>query len=141
MRPTVPLKEDPRSGCPAARAAVEGRAVVGNLQLAPARPVLRQKEIVQEVGAVGNHRQHTYHQQLRPKMTKKGPLSFLVVFDYRWQRPKTPAKPRKNGLVPGPWRKPLSPECSAAPQAPPWPRAQSPRTAQQERCRAARVIG
>ena len=38
------------------------------------------------------------------------------------------------------WRKP-SPECSAAPQAPPWPRAQSPRTAQQERCRAARVIG
>ena len=35
------------------RAAVGGRAVVGNLQLAPARPVLRQKEIVREVGGVG----------------------------------------------------------------------------------------
>ena len=29
-------------------------AVVGNLQLAPARPVLRQEEIVQEVGGVGH---------------------------------------------------------------------------------------
>ena len=41
-----------RSGCPAA--AAPGRAVVGHLQLAPARPVLRQEEIVREVGGVGH---------------------------------------------------------------------------------------
>ena len=39
---------------PQLRAAVGGRAVVGDLQLAPARPVLRQKEIVREVGGVGH---------------------------------------------------------------------------------------
>ena len=35
---------------PQLRAAVGGRAVVGHLQLAPARPVLRQEEVVREVG-------------------------------------------------------------------------------------------
>ena len=34
---------------PQLRAAIGGRAVVGDLQLAPARPVLRQEEIVREV--------------------------------------------------------------------------------------------
>ena len=56
MRPTVPLQEHPGALVaqqPQLRAAVGGRAVVGNLQLAPARPVLRQKEIVREVGGVG----------------------------------------------------------------------------------------
>ena len=52
VRPTVPLQEDPRALVaqqPQLRAAVGGRAVVGHLQLAPARPVLRQEEIVREV--------------------------------------------------------------------------------------------
>ena len=52
VRPAVPLQEDPRALVaqqPQLRAAVGGRAVVGHLQLAPARPVLRQEEIVQEV--------------------------------------------------------------------------------------------
>ena len=45
VRPAVPLQEDPRALVaqqPQLRAAVGGRAVVGHLQLAPARPVLRQ---------------------------------------------------------------------------------------------------
>ena len=57
VRPTVPLQEDPRALVaqqPQLRAAVWGRAVVGHLQLAPARPVLRQEEIVREVGGVGH---------------------------------------------------------------------------------------
>ena len=57
VRPTVPLQEDPRALVaqqPQLRAAVGGRAVVGHLQLAPARPVLRQEEIVREVGGVGH---------------------------------------------------------------------------------------
>ena len=52
MRPAVPLQEDPGALVaqqPQLRAAVGGRAVVGDLQLAPARPVLRQEEIVREV--------------------------------------------------------------------------------------------
>ena len=56
-RPAVPLQEDPRALVaqqPQLRAAVGGRAVVGHLQLAPARPVLRQEEIVREVGGVGH---------------------------------------------------------------------------------------
>ena len=51
VRPAVPLQEDPGALVaqqPQLRAAVGGRAVVGNLQLAPARPVLRQEEIVRE---------------------------------------------------------------------------------------------
>ena len=47
VRPAVPLQEDPRALVaqqPQLRAAVGGRAVVGHLQLAPARPVLRQEE-------------------------------------------------------------------------------------------------
>ena len=57
MRPAVSLQEDPRALVaqqPQLRAAVGGRAVVGHLQLAPARPVLRQEEIVREVGGVGH---------------------------------------------------------------------------------------
>ena len=57
VRPTVPLQEDPGALVaqqPQLRTAVGGRAVVGNLQLAPARPVLRQEEIVREVGGVGH---------------------------------------------------------------------------------------
>ena len=57
VRPAVPLQEDPRALValqPQLQAAVGGRAVVGHLQLAPARPVLRQEEIVQEVGGVGH---------------------------------------------------------------------------------------
>ena len=57
MRPAVPLQEDPGALVaqqPQLRAAVGGRAVVGDLQLAPARPVLRQEEIVREVGGVGH---------------------------------------------------------------------------------------
>ena len=57
VRPAVPLQEDPGALVaqqPQLRAAVGGRAVVGDLQLAPARPVLRQKEIVREVGGVGH---------------------------------------------------------------------------------------
>ena len=57
MRPAVPLQEDPGALVaqqPQLRAAVGGRAVVGNLQLDPARPVLRQEEIVREVGGVGH---------------------------------------------------------------------------------------
>ena len=56
MRPAVPLQEDPGAlvAQPQLRAAVGGRAVVGDLQLAPARPVLRQEEIVREVGGVGH---------------------------------------------------------------------------------------
>ena len=57
MRPAVPLQEDPDALVaqqPQLRAAVGGRAVVGHLQLAPARPVLRQEEIVREVGGVGH---------------------------------------------------------------------------------------
>ena len=52
VRPAVPLQEDPGALVaqqPQLRAAVGGRAVVGHLQLAPARPVLRQEEIVREV--------------------------------------------------------------------------------------------
>ena len=52
VRPTVPLQEDPRALVaqqPQLQAAVGGRAVVGHVQLAPARPVLRQEEIVREV--------------------------------------------------------------------------------------------
>ena len=55
MRPAIPLQEDPGAlVAPQLRAAVGGRAVVGDLQLAPARPVLRQEEIVREVGGVGH---------------------------------------------------------------------------------------
>ena len=57
MRPAVPLQEDPRALIaqqPQLRPAVGGRAVVGHLQLAPARPVLRQEEIVREVRGVGH---------------------------------------------------------------------------------------
>ena len=57
MRPAVPLQEDPGALVaqqPQLRPAVGGRAVVGDLQLAPARPVLRQEEIVREVGGVGH---------------------------------------------------------------------------------------
>ena len=57
VRPAVSLQEDPRALVaqqPQLRAAVGGRAVVGHLQLAPARPVLRQEEIVREVGGVGH---------------------------------------------------------------------------------------
>ena len=57
VRPTVPLQQDPGALVaqqPQLRTAVGGRAVVGNLQLAPARPVLRQEEIVREVGGVGH---------------------------------------------------------------------------------------
>ena len=57
VRPAVPLQEDPRALVaqqPQLRAAVGGRAVVGHLQLAPARPVLRQEEIVREVRGVGH---------------------------------------------------------------------------------------
>ena len=67
MRPTVPLQEDPRALVaqqPQLRAAVGGRAVVGDLQLAPARPVLRQEEIVREVGAVG-HDERVGREELR----------------------------------------------------------------------------
>ena len=46
-----PLKREPSNR---SWAAVGGRAVVGHLQLAPARPVLRQEEIVREVGGVGH---------------------------------------------------------------------------------------
>ena len=56
MRPAVPLQQDTRALVaqqPQLRAAVGGRAVVGHLQLAPARPVLRQEEIVREVWSVG----------------------------------------------------------------------------------------
>ena len=53
VRPAVPLQEDPPQQ-PQLRAAVGDRAVVGHLQLAPARPVLRQEEIVREVGGVGH---------------------------------------------------------------------------------------
>ena len=54
MRPAVPLQEDPGALVaqqPQLRPAVGGRAVVGDLQLAP---VLRQEEIVREVGGVGH---------------------------------------------------------------------------------------
>ena len=57
VRPAVPLQEDPGALVaqqPQLRPAVGGRAVVGNLQLAPARPVLRQEEIVREVRGVGH---------------------------------------------------------------------------------------
>ena len=57
VRPAVPLQEDPGALVaqqPQLRAAVGGRAVVGHLQLAPARPVLRQEEIVREVRGVGH---------------------------------------------------------------------------------------
>ena len=50
MRPAVPLQEDTCALVaqqPQLRAAVGGRAVVGHLQLAPARPVLRQEEILE----------------------------------------------------------------------------------------------
>ena len=49
---------------PQLRAAVGGRAVVGNLQLAPARPVLRQEEIVRQVGGVG-HGERVGREELR----------------------------------------------------------------------------
>ena len=49
---------------PQLRAAVGGRAVVGHLQLAPARPVLRQEEIVREVGGVG-HGERVGREELR----------------------------------------------------------------------------
>ena len=67
VRPAVPLQEDPRALVaqqPQLRAAVGGRAVVGNLQLAPARPVLRQEEIVREVGGVG-HGERVGREELR----------------------------------------------------------------------------
>ena len=57
VRPAVLLQEDPGALVtqqPQLRPAVGGRAVVGDLQLAPARPVLRQEEIVREVGGVGH---------------------------------------------------------------------------------------
>ena len=54
VRPAVPLPGALVAQQPQLRAAVGGRAVVGNLQLAPARPVLRQEEIVREVGGVGH---------------------------------------------------------------------------------------
>ena len=49
---------------PQLRAAVGRRAVVGHLQLAPARPVLRQEEIVREVGGVG-HGERVGREELR----------------------------------------------------------------------------
>ena len=67
MRPAVPLQEDPGALVaqePQLRAAVGGRAVVGDLQLAPARPVLRQEEIVREVGGVG-HDERVGREELR----------------------------------------------------------------------------
>ena len=67
VRPAVPLKEDTRALVaqqPQLRAAVGRRAVVGNLQLAPARPVLRQEEIVREVGGVG-HGERVGREELR----------------------------------------------------------------------------
>ena len=67
VRPAVPLQEDPRALVaqqPQLRAAVGGRAVVGHLQLAPARPVLRQEEIVREVGGVG-HGERVGREELR----------------------------------------------------------------------------
>ena len=67
VRPAVPLQEDPRALVaqqPQLRAAVGGRAVVGHLQLAPARPVLRQEEIVREVGGVG-HDERVGREELR----------------------------------------------------------------------------
>ena len=57
VRPAVPLQEDPRALVaqqPQLRAAVGRRAVVGDLHLAPAGPVLRQSEVVREVGGVGH---------------------------------------------------------------------------------------
>ena len=57
VRPAVSLQQNPRALVaqqPQLRAAVGGRAVVGHLQLAPARPVLRQEEIAREVGGVGH---------------------------------------------------------------------------------------
>ena len=66
VRPAVPLQEDPRALVaqqPQLRAAVGGRAVVGHLQLAPARPVL-QEEIVREVGGVG-HGERVGREELR----------------------------------------------------------------------------
>ena len=50
------------SGCPAA--AAPGRAVVGHLHLTPARPVLRQSEVVRKVGGVG-HGERVGRKQLR----------------------------------------------------------------------------
>ena len=67
VRPTVPIQEDPRALVaqqPQLRAAIGGRAVVGDLQLAPARPVLRQEEIVREVGGVG-HGERVGREELR----------------------------------------------------------------------------
>ena len=64
VRPAVPLQEDPRALVaqqPQLRATVGGRAVVGHLQLAPARPVLRKRsseksEVLVTVSGVGGHR-------------------------------------------------------------------------------------
>ena len=64
MRPAVPLQEDQRALVARQRAAVGCRAVVGHLHLAPARPVLRQSEVVREVGGVG-HRERVGRKQLR----------------------------------------------------------------------------
>ena len=73
---------------------------------------------------------------MRHKNDKKRPGAPLRIF---WCL-NNMQKHGKMDLFQAPWRKPPSPECSAAPQAPPWPRAQSPRAAQQERCRAARLL-
>ena len=67
VRPAVPFQEDPRALVaqqPQLRSAVGGRAVVGHLQLAPARPVLCQEEIVREVGGVG-HGERVGREELR----------------------------------------------------------------------------
>ena len=81
MRPTVPLQEDPRALVaqqPQLRAAVGGRAVVGHLQLAPARPVLRQEEIVREVGGVG-HGERVGGEELRRGDRARAPRTTLPV--------------------------------------------------------------
>ena len=67
VRPAVPLQEDPRALVaqqPQLRAAVGGRAVPGNLHLGLAGPVLRQREIVREVGGVG-HGERVGREELR----------------------------------------------------------------------------
>ena len=81
VRPAIPLQEDPGALVaqqPQLRAAVGGRAVVGDLQLAPARPVLRQEEIVREVGGVG-HDERVGGEELRP-------VSELVAADHAARR-------------------------------------------------------
>ena len=98
VRPAVSLQEDPRALVaqqPQLRAAVGGRAVVGNLQLAPARPVLRQEEIVREVGGVG-HGERVGREELRPSELVTSPQTTLPV--------DTPPLVARSPA--GPWRPP-----------------------------------